>query len=226
MYKQKLIASYKLNRGKYIVTIGLLGKKVGMTQIYDTKGNVIPVTVIQAGPCQITQIKSKEKCGYDAIQIGYLEAKNVQKQLTKPEIKHLEKFNLPPFIHLKEYCISDISTYSIGTILNVAQFEIGDKINVSGKTIGKGNTGNVKLHHFNRGPMTHGSKHHRLQGSLGAGTSPGRVFPGKRMPRRSGYSQCTIKNLEIMDILPLENVFLIKGSIPGKSGNLLKIYKN
>lgn len=216
----------KSYRGKLIVTIGLLGKKVGMTQIYDAKGNVVPVTIIQAGPCQITQIKTKEKCGYNAIQIGYFEAKNPQKQLTKPQIHHLEKFQLPPFLFLKEYIVSETLNYQIGTVINVNEFKIGEKINISGKTIGKGNTGNVKLHHFNRGAMTHGSKHHRLQGSLGAGTSPGRVFPGKRMPRSSGYEQRTIKNLEIIDILPLENAFIVKGSIPGKSGNLVKIYRN
>ncbi|RZL51205.1 MAG: 50S ribosomal protein L3 [Pedobacter sp.] len=208
------------------MTIGLLGKKVGMTQIYDAKGNVVPVTIIQAGPCQVTQIKSKEKCGYNAIQIGYLEAKNIQKQLTKPEIEHLAKFKLPLFLHLKEYIVSDVLSYSIGSILDVNQFEIGEKVSISGRTIGKGNTGNVKLHHFNRGAMTHGSKHHRLQGSLGAGTSPGRVFPGKRMPRRSGYEQRTIKNLEVVDIFPSENAFLVKGSVPGKPGNLLKIKKS
>jgi large subunit ribosomal protein L3 len=216
------------------VTLGILGKKVGMTQIFDIKGNVIPVTLIQAGPCQVTQLKTKETCGYSAIQLGYSTVENAQKHLTKAQRGHLEKNQLPFFRFLKEYRISSriLSqpeetnlNYQIGNSLDVSFFEIGEKVNVTGITIGKGNTGNVKLHHFHRGAMTHGSKHHRLQGSMGAGTSPGRVFPGKRMPRRSGFEQRTIQNLEILDLFVQEHLLVVKGSIPGKAGNLVNIQK-
>jgi large subunit ribosomal protein L3 len=204
------------------VSLGLLGKKIGMTQVFDKKGNVIPVTVIKTGPCFITQIKSKTNEGYNAIQLGYIEIFK-EKKLTKPERGHLIKKNLPLFKYLKEFRLNNLIEYKIGQKIDLNLFKIGELINISGFTIGKGNTGNIKLHNFNRGAMTHGSKHHRLQGSLGAGTSPGRVFPGKRMPRRSGMELRTIKNLEIIDIFLEENLILIKGSVPGKFGNLISI---
>lgn len=208
------------------MTPGILGKKVGMTQIFDIKGNAIPVTLIEAGPCKITQIKSLDTCGYNSIQIGYEEATKPKKQLSKPERHHLEKNNLPLFKFLKEYRVLNLTeNYKIGTDITLENFQIGEKVNICGFTIGKGNTGNIKLHHFQRGAMTHGSKHHRLQGSMGAGTSPGRVFPGKRMPRRSGFEKRTIQNLEILDILETKNLLVIKGSIPGKKGNLINIQK-
>jgi large subunit ribosomal protein L3 len=205
------------------VTIGLLGKKIGMTQIFDSKGNCIPVTIISSGPCYVTQLKSKEICGYSAVQLGYKEIiKNLDK-LKKPELGHFTKANLNPFKYLKEYKVETISSYKLGDEINLSTFEIGEKICVTGYTIGKGNTGNIKLHNFNRGAMTHGSKHHRLQGSMGAGTSPGRVFPGKRMPRRSGMEKRTIRGLEIIDVNMKEQLLIIKGSVPGKPGNLLSL---
>jgi len=205
------------------VTIGLLGKKVGMTQIFDSKGNLIPVTIISSGPCYVTDLKLEEKCGYNAIQIGYLEILANRDKIKKPQLGHFLKKNIQPFKYLKEFKISsqEKENYIIGKKIDLDIFKIGQKIKVTGNTIGKGNTGNIKLHHFNRGAMTHGSKHHRLQGSLGSGTSPGRVFPGKRMPRRSGNSKITIRGLEILDINLQDQFLLIKGSIPGKSGNLL-----
>lgn len=224
------------------MSLGLLGNKIGMTQIFNEKGEIIPVTVIKAGPCYVTQIKSNENCGYNAIQIGYVET--IPKRLTKPCLGHLQKENLPPFRYLKEYKIlseqnllkeekktekKDSTTltfsfdYKIHQKLDVSMFEIGQTVTISGLTIGKGNAGNIKQHNFSRGPMGHGSKHHRLQGSLGAGTSPGRVFPGKKMPRRLGMQKRTVFNLEILDIDPKENLLVIKGCVPGKSGNLLTI---
>jgi large subunit ribosomal protein L3 len=205
------------------VTLGLLGNKIGMTQIFDKKGNIIPVTIIKVGPCYITQIKSEENCGYQAIQVGYLEVSSKITKLTKPELGHFKKINLPPFRFLKEYKTTD-KNFQIGHKFTVEIFEIGQSVNVSGLTIGKGNTGNIKEHNFSRGPMTHGSKHHRLQGSLGAGTTPGRVFRGKRMPGRVGNEKRTILGLEIIDIDTQENLLVIKGSIPGKAGNLVSIH--
>ena len=214
------------------MSIGLLGNKIGMTQIFDVKGEIIPVTVIKSGPCYVTQIKSDENCGYNAIQVGYLEMSSPSnlKKMTKPELGHFHSVNVPPFRYLKEYRIKKkeeaenmFLSYPIGQKISVEIFEIGQHVNVTGFTIGKGNAGNIKKNHFHRGAMTHGSKHHRLQGSLGSGTSPGRVFPGKKMPGRLGMEKRTVKKLEIIDINQKENLLILKGCIPGKSGNLVSI---
>jgi large subunit ribosomal protein L3 len=205
------------------VSVGILGNKIGMTQVFDTKGNVIPVTIIKGGPCYITQIKSQENCGYNAIQIGYLEISANSRSLTKPNLGHFNKANLPPFRYLKEYKAIELSNYEVGQKFSVEMFEIGQSVNITGLTIGKGTVGNIKGHHFTRGPMGHGSKHHRLQGSIGSGTTPGRVFPGKKMPGRLGMKQRTVTGLEIIDIDKKENLLVIKGCIPGKSGNLVSI---
>ena len=205
------------------MSVGILGNKIGMTQVFDTKGNVIPVTIIKGGPCYVTQIKSIENCGYNAIQIGYLEISANAKSLTKPRLGHFNKVNLPPFRYLKEYKILETTTYEIGQKFSVEMFEIGQCVTISGLTIGKGNVGNIKGNHFTRGAMSHGSKHHRLQGSIGSGTTPGRVFPGKKMPGRMGMEKRTVSGLEIIDIDTKENLLVIKGCIPGKSGNLVSI---
>jgi large subunit ribosomal protein L3 len=204
------------------VAIGILGNKVGMTQVFDEKGNVIPVTIIKSGPCYVTQIKSNENCGYNAIQLGYVEISSNQKKLTKPRLGHFNKVNLPPYRYLKEFKTDNLS-YEIGHKLDVEMFKVGEEITVSGLTIGKGNIGNIKQHHFNSGAMTHGSKHKRMQGSIGAGTTPGRVLRGKKMPRRFGNWQRTIKGLEIIAIDKQENLIVVKGSIPGKAGNLISL---
>ena len=205
------------------MSVGILGNKVGMTQVFDTKGNVIPVTIIKSGPCYITQIKCHEDCGYNAIQIGYVEISENSKSLTKPRLGHFTSVNLPPFRYLKEFKIEETISYEIGQKFGVEMFEIGQAVSVTGLTIGKGNAGNIKRNHFTRGPMGHGSKHHRLQGSIGSGTTPGRVLPGKKMPGRLGMDQRTVTGLEIIDIDKKENLLVIKGCIPGKSGNLVSI---
>jgi large subunit ribosomal protein L3 len=205
------------------VSLGILGNKIGMTQIFTPKGDRIPVTIIKGGPCYVTQIKSKENCGYNAIQLGYLEMSPTSKNIKKPELGHFQKVNLPPYRFLKEYRTIEGENFELGEKFGVEIFKVGDFINVSGLTIGKGFTGNLKRHNFSRGAMTHGSKHHRAQGSLGSGTTPGRVFPGKKMSGHSGMEQCTILGLEIIDIDLEENLLVVKGSIPGKSGNLVNI---
>lgn len=205
------------------MSIGILGNKIGMTQIFDKKGEIIPVTIVKGGPCIITQIKSEENSGYNAVQIGYGEIGGNLKKLTKPELGHFNKVNLPAFRYLKEYKINQPSEFAIGQQFNVEMFEIGEVVNVTGMTIGKGNTGNIKGHGFHRGAMGHGGKSKRLQGSLGSGTTPGRVFPGKRMPRRKGTEKRTIKGLQIIEIDKTQNLLVIKGSIPGKPGNLVSI---
>ena len=204
--------------------LGILGNKIGMTQIFTSKGEIIPVTIIKGGPCYVTQIKMEKNCGYEAIQLGYLEVSSNSKILTKPQLGHFNKVNLPPYRYLKEYkSKGEKLEYEIGQKLSVEMFEIGQRVNITGFTIGKGFTGNIKKNNFERGAMTHGSKHHRAQGSLGSGTTPGRVFPGKRMSSQSGMEKRPILGLEIIDIDKNENLIVVKGAIPGKSGNLVSI---
>jgi len=205
------------------VSLGILGNKIGMTQVFDEKGNVIPVTIIKGGPCFVTQIKSIENAGYNAIQLGYLEISANAKSLKKPQLGHFNKVNLPPFKYLKEYKTTEITNFEIGQKFSVDMFKVGECVTVTGFTIGKGFSGNVKRNNFNCGAMSHGSKHHRLQGSIGSGTTPGRVFPGKKMSGRLGVDKKTISGLQIIDIDTKENLLVIKGSIPGKSGNLVSI---
>jgi len=205
------------------VSLGILGNKIGMTQVFDEKGNVIPVTIIKGGPCFVTQIKSIENSGYNAIQLGYLEISANAKCLKKPQLGHFNKVNLPPFKYLKEYKTTEITNFEIGQKFSVDMFKVGECVTITGFTIGKGFAGNVKRNNFNCGAMSHGSKHHRLQGSIGSGTTPGRVFPGKKMSGRLGVDKKTISGLQIIDIDTKENLLVIKGSIPGKSGNLVSI---
>jgi large subunit ribosomal protein L3 len=204
------------------MSIGLLGNKIGMTQIFDDLGNIIPVTILKVGPCTITQIKAKEKNGYNSIQIGYGETSN--KFLTQPQLGHLQKSNIKPLKYLKEFRINnETENFKIGQVLNVESFFINQIVNVQGKSIGKGFAGLQKRHNFRRGPMTHGSKNHRAPGSIGMGTTPGRVLPGKKMSGQLGNKIITVKNLKIIQINVEENILIIKGSVPGKPGNLLNI---
>jgi large subunit ribosomal protein L3 len=205
------------------MNIGILGTKLGMTQIFDESGLAIPVTIIKAGPCLITQIKNLDTDGYNAVQVGYSETRS--KLLTKPRLGHLEKVGAPPLKYLKEYRIQSSNGEVLGGTISVSSFTLGDKVSVTGKTIGKGFAGTVKRHNFTRGPMTHGSKNHREPGSIGMGTTPGRVYPGKKMAGRLGGKQTTIKNLEIVLINLENNLLVVKGAIPGKLGNLLSIKK-
>jgi len=207
------------------MSTGLLGTKVGMTQVFDEKGEVIPVTIIKVGPCYITGIKSIENCGYNAIQIGYIETSLDSKSITKPLKGHFLKLNISGYKYLKEYKKENIEDFKIGQKLTAEEFNVGENIKIRAKTIGKGNVGNIKRNNFNSGAKSHGSKSYRLQGSIGAGTSPGRVLPGKRMPGRLGMQQKTISGLKIVGIDLQHNLLVIKGSIPGKAGNLVNIMK-
>lgn len=203
------------------MAIGLLGNKIGMTQIFDEAGNIIPVTILKVGPCIVTQVKTKSKDGYDSIQIGYGNVSN--KSLNQPQLGHLQKSNIQPLKYLKEFRISDNNQFQIGQVLNVDSFVPGQLVNIQGNTIGKGFSGLQKRHNFARGPMTHGSKNHREPGSIGMGTTPGRVLPGKKMAGQVGNKIVTIKKLKVIQINSEENILVIKGSIPGKPGNLLSI---
>ena len=203
------------------MAIGLLGNKIGMTQIFDESGNIIPVTILKVGPCVITQIKTKSKDGYNSIQIGYGNVSS--KTLTQPELGHLQKSNIQPLKYLKEFKVNETDEFKIGQVLNVDSFSPGQLINIRGKSIGKGFSGLQKRYNFARGPMTHGSKNHRAPGSIGMGTTPGRVLPGKKMAGQLGNKITTIKKLKIIQINTEENILVIKGSVPGKPGNLLSI---
>jgi large subunit ribosomal protein L3 len=203
--------------------LGILGTKLGMTQIFDEAGFAIPVTVIKAGPCIVTQIKNPETDGYSAVQIGY--GQIASKNLTKPELGHLQKSDSPPLRHLKEYKLNSTtdSELKVSDKVTVNLFTVGQTVCVSGKSIGKGFAGTIKRYGFTRGPMTHGSKNHREPGSIGQGSTPGRVFPGKKMAGRLGGKQTMVKNLTVVHVNPENNLLVVKGTVPGKTGNLLSI---
>jgi large subunit ribosomal protein L3 len=209
--------------------LGMLGNKVGMTQIFDDSGNVVPVTVLSVGPCFVTQIKTTETDGYNAIQLGYNEI--LPKKLKKPQQGHLKKsltnsineITLISGKYLREYKIKETKQFVLGQSFTVEIFKDFNFITVIGKSIGKGFAGNQKRHNFGRGPMTHGSKNHRAPGSIGAGTTPGRVIPGKKMAGQLGDKKITTKNLKIIKIDNKQNLILVKGSVPGKPGNLISL---
>ncbi|KOP22579.1 50S ribosomal protein L3 [Hapalosiphon sp. MRB220] len=203
------------------MSVGILGTKLGMTQIFDDAGVAIPVTVIQAGPCTVTQVKTKQTDGYSAIQVGYGEVK--PKALNKPLLGHLAKSSAPALRHLNEYRIDNSGDYTLGQEIKADIFSAGQKVDVIGTSIGRGFAGNQKRNNFGRGPMSHGSKNHRAPGSTGAGTTPGRVYPGKRAPGRLGGSRTTIKKLTVVRVDSDRNLLLIKGAVPGKPGSLVNI---
>lgn len=203
------------------MSVGILGTKLGMTQVFDDTGKAVPVTVVQAGPCTITQIKTPETDGYTAIQVGYGDVK--AKALSKPEQGHLAKTNTTPLRHLKEYRLGNSGEYELGQQVKADLFEVGQLVDVIGTSIGRGFAGYQRRHNFKRGPMAHGSKNHRLPGSTGAGTTPGRVYPGKRMAGQMGNCRVTIRKLTIVQVDAERNLLLIKGSIPGKPGALVNV---
>ena len=203
------------------MSLGLLGNKIGMTQIFDQSGNIIPVTILKVGPCVVTQIKTTSKDGYNAIQVGYNNVSS--KSLNQPQLGHLQKSNLQPLKYLKEFRVATDHNFEIGQVLTVDMLSPGQLVNIQGKTIGKGFAGLQKRHNFNRGPMTHGSKNHRAPGSIGMGTTPGRVLPGKKMAGQLGNKITTIKKLKVIQFNLQENILVVKGSVPGKPGNLLSI---
>lgn len=202
------------------MSIGILGTKLGMTQVFE-EGKAIPVTVVQAGPCVVTQIKTKQTDGYSAIQLGYGET--TEKAINQPELGHLVKSSAPPLRHLREYRLDDTNGFTLGQQLKADLFAKGQIVDVIGTSIGRGFAGFQKRHNFGRGPMSHGSKNHRAPGSIGAGTTPGRVYPGKRMAGRLGGDRVTISKLTVIRVDAERNLLLIKGAIPGKPGALVNI---
>ena len=200
---------------------GIIGKKIGMTQIFDEKGNVIPVTVIEATPNVVAQVKTVETDGYNSIQLGYGEIKD--KHINKPEKGHLTKAGLTAKKHLREFRVEDVENYKVGDEVKADIFEAGEKIDVQGTTKGKGFQGVIKRHGQHRGPMGHGSMYHRRPGSMGSTSTPGRVFKGKKLPGHMGRVTVTIQNLDVVRVDMDKNVILVKGSVPGAKGAILKI---
>lgn len=211
----------------------IIAKKIGMTQVFAENGILVPVTVLEAGPCVVVQKKTIEKDGYEAIQVGFGEAearkgKSVsharQKgKLNKAANGHFVKAGVSPMKHLKEFRLNDTNGYEVGSTIKADIFAAGDKVDVSGVSKGKGFQGSIKRHGMSRGPMAHGSKYHRGTGSLSSGTTPGKVKKGKRMPGHMGNKLVTVQNLEIVRSEADRNLILIKGGVPGPKGTVLVI---
>lgn len=203
--------------------IGLLGKKIGMTRVYSEEGRAIPVTVIEAGPCVVLQKKSLQKEGYNAVQVGFQPKKEAR--LNKPTSGHCKAADKGGFYHIKEFRVNDPDVFEIGQDITLADlFGIGDLVNISGKTKGRGFQGVVKRHGFSGGRKTHGSMFHRRPGSIGCSAWPSRVIKGKKLPGQMGTNLITKKNAVVIDIRPEENILLVKGPVPGSKQGLLQIY--
>jgi len=201
---------------------GIIGRKVGMTQIFDEKGNVIPVTVIEAGPCIVSQVKTVENDGYNAIQLGFVDV--AEKKLNKPELGHFKKAGLAPKKHLKEFRLEDISGYKVGDTVTVDIFTVGEKVDVTGITKGRGFSGVIKRWNAHRLKMTHGTGPvHRQVGSMGANSDPSRGFKNKKMPGQYGNERVTVLNLTVAKIDPEHNLLAVKGAVPGARGGIVFI---
>ena len=201
---------------------GILGKKIGMTQIFTDDGTRIPVTVVEVGPVTVVQIKTMEKDGYEGVQVGY-DPITKEKHINNPTRNHFK--DVAPTRHLREFKADDISQVQVGQTIDLTIFSEGEKVNVSGISKGKGFQGVIKRHNFQGGPESHGSRFHRQPGSIGNRTFPGRVFKGKRMAGHMGAKRVTIMNLEICKVIPEKNLLLIKGAIPSHKGALVEILK-
>lgn len=199
----------------------ILGKKLGMTQVFTENGLMVPVTVVEAGPCVVTQVKTLEKDGYNALQVGFVDVR--AKLVNKPMKGHFDKSNTSYKRYLRELKLDNTQNYTVGSEIKVDIFAAGEKVDITGISKGKGFAGVIKRWNQHRGPMAHGSRYHRRPGSLGPGTSPGRVFKTKRLPGRMGFEKVTIPNLEVVKVDAESNLLLVKGAVPGAKGTLLTI---
>ena len=203
---------------------GIIGKKLGMTRIFDSEGLAVPATVIEAGPCFVVQQKRRAKEGYEALQLGF--ERQALGKLNRPQKGHFEKHGAKSgFKYLKEIRLEEAGALEVGAEITVEQFEIGDRVDVTGTSKGRGFSGTIKRWKFHRGPMTHGSMSHRAPGSIGASAFPSRVVKGKKMPGQMGNARVTIKNLEVLDVRPEENLMVVKGAIHGPRQGLVLISK-
>ncbi len=201
----------------------IIGKKIGYTRIFDDQGNAVPVTVIQAGPCKIVNIKTLEKDGYEAVQLGFMTT--VEGKLNKPLVSYFKKQGVELYKHLKEFRSDNIKDVKVNDIVTVETFTIGELVSVSGFSKGKGFQGVVKRYGFHGGPGSHGSMFHRQPGSIGSNTFPGRVIKNKKLPGRMGNVKTTVKNLKVVKLIPEKNVILIRGAVPGSVNTLIEIKK-
>jgi len=203
----------------------ILGTKIGMTQIFLADGRLMPVTVVQAGPCTVTQVKTQNSDGYEAVQVGFgeLAEKRAKKLKNKPELGHFEKAGVPATRYLRELRLSDISSYKVGDQIKADVFAEGDKVDVIGTGKGHGFTGVVQRWNQHTGPMAHGSKYHRGVGSMSANSDPSRVFKNKHMPGQYGGERVTVQNLEVVKVDAERNLLLIKGAVPGANGALVLV---
>ena len=199
----------------------ILGKKVGMTQMFRTDGTMIPVTVIEAGPCPVVQKKTTGTDGYDAVQVGFNEIR--EKLATKPVKGHCAKAGVKPLRYMREFKLDDAAEYEVGQVLKADVFAEGDKVDISGKSKGKGFAGVIKRHNQHRGPMRHGSHYHRGPGSMSACSSPSRVFKTKNLPGHMGSENVTVQNLEVVRVDAERNLLLVKGAVPGPKGGLVTV---
>lgn len=204
------------------VSGGILGKKIGMTQIFDAEGRVVPVTVLEAGPCVVLQKKTVETDGYNAIQLGFDPKK--ESRTNRPLKGHFAKAGAKPVKFIKEIRTNNLDDITVGQELTVDMFNEGDVVDVTGTSLGRGFTGVIKRYGFGRGPMSHGSKYHRRVGSMGA-TGVGKVWKGRKMPGRAGNKRVTIKGLKVVEVKPERNLLLVKGSVPGRRGQYVVISK-
>ena len=202
---------------------GILGKKIGMTSVFESDGRLVPVTVVQAGPCVVTQIKNIDTDGYTALQLGFEELED--KKINKPDAGHFKKSGGKGFSTLREFRVDNTDDYELGQIVDLGIFSVGDKVVISGVSKGRGFQGTIKRHGFSRGPETHGSRNHRAPGSIGQSAWPARVIKGKKMPGHMGTDRVTVKNLKVIDIKAEENVILIKGAIPGSKTGIVELRK-
>ncbi len=204
-------------------TMGILGKKIGMTRVYSELGQAIPVTVVQAGPCKVLQVKTQAADGYSAVQVGFVEKK--ASRVNKPEAGHFKKSGSEGYYHVKEFRVADEAAYEVGQVVALGEIlKTGDKVDVQGISKGKGFQGVVKRHGFAGGGAGHGSMFHRAPGSIGCSAYPGRVVKGKKLPGRMGNDTVLRKNVVVVDTRPEENVVLLKGPLPGARNGLLKIF--
>ncbi len=203
--------------------IGLIGKKVGMTQLFTDKGEAVPVTVIEAGPCTVTEVRTPERDGYPAVQVGF--GTNKEKRFTRPVLGQFQKRNLPPSRWLREFRVTDVSGFEVGGQLTVSMFEKGEHVDVQGVTKGRGFQGVVKRHGFVAGHASHGPTHGKQPGSIGASAYPSRVIKGKRLPGRMGGVFLTQKNLEVIAVDTEQNVVMVRGAVPGPQNGLVIVKK-
>lgn len=199
----------------------IIARKIGMTQIFSEEGEIIPVTVLEAGPCPVVQIKTPEKEGYSSIQLafGAIKSKNVN----KPLAGHYAKANVPAARRLREFRLEDIASYELGQSVTADIFETGDRVDISGVSKGKGFAGNIKRYGQHRGPMKHGSKYHRAVGSMGGSSDPSRVFKGKKLPGHMGAAKCTVQNLTVVQVDKEKSLIVVKGAVPGRNGSIVSI---